>query len=127
MKIKLFKISLFILIIILSITLIINTISSYYLYMGREDIISVLIMFIVGAISGLVIRIGIVLLFWWSYYIKYPNEKYNQKILKKIVVSILFMIVMVGFPSLNNGMPLVFILCSLLIIMRKKNTLENSR
>lgn len=123
MKIKLFKISLFILIIILSITLIINTISSYYLYMDREDIILVLSMFIVGAISGLVIRIGIVLLFWWSYNIKYPNEKYNQKILKKIVASLLFMIIMVGF-SLNNGISLIFILCTLLMIVREKNALE---
>jgi O-antigen/teichoic acid export membrane protein len=82
-------------------------------------------MFIVGAISGLVIRIGIVLLFWWSYYIKYPNEKYNQKILKKIIASFLFMIIMVGFSSLNNGMPLIFILCTLLTIVRKKNALEN--
>lgn len=123
MKIKLFKISLFILIIILSITLIINTISSYYLYIDREDIILVLSMFIVGAISGLVIRIGIVLLFWWSYNIKYPNEKYNQKILKKIVASLLFMIIMVGF-SLNNGISLIFILCTLLMIVREKNALE---
>jgi O-antigen/teichoic acid export membrane protein len=92
--------------------------------MDREDIILVLSMFIVGAISGLVTKIGIVLLFWWSYYIKYPNEKYNHKILKKIVVSILFMIVMVGFPSLNNGMPLIFILCTLVMIVREKITLE---
>lgn len=124
MKIKLFKISLFILIIILSITLIINTFSTYYLYIDREDSILVLCMFIVGAISGLITRIGIVSLFWCSYNIKYPNEKYNQKILKKIVASLLFMIIMLGF-SLNTGMSLIFILCTLLMIVRENNALEN--
>ncbi len=124
MKIKLFKISLFILIIILSITLIINTFSTYYLYSDREDSILVLCMFIVGAISGLITRIGIVSLFWCSYNIKYPNEKYNQKILKKIVASLLFMIIMLGF-SLNTGMSLIFILCTLLMIVRENNALEN--
>lgn len=126
MKIKLYKISIFILIIIISIILIINTISTYYLYSDRDDLILVLCMFIAGAISGLIIKIGIVSLFWWSYNIKYPNEKYNQKILKKIVVSLLFMIIMLGF-SLNTGMQLIFILCTLLMIVREENALEHNK
>lgn len=125
MKIKLFKLSLFILIIILSITMIINTISSYYLYNDREDSILVLCMFILGTILGLIIKVGLASLFWRSYNIKYPNEKYNERILKKIVASLLFMIIiMLGF-SLNTGMPLIFILCTLFMIVMEKNALEH--
>lgn len=126
MKINLFKIALFIVAIILFITMIINTISLYYRYSYREDSILVLCMLILGTILGLIIRSGLASLFWWTYNIKYPNEKYNQKILKKIVASLLFMIIMVGFP-LNTGMPLIFILCTLLMIVREKNALEHNK
>ena len=126
MKIKLVKISLFILTIILSITMILNIISSYYLYSDSENSILLLCMLVLGTISGLIIRIGLASLFWCSYNIKYPNEKYNQKILKKIVASILFMMIMIGF-SLNTGMSLIFILCTFLMIVREnRKCLEHS-
>ncbi|HBV69080.1 MAG TPA: hypothetical protein DEF04_13575 [Clostridiales bacterium] len=88
--------------------------------MGITDMDSILglCVFTAGFILGLIIRIGITLLFWLSYDIKYPNEKINQKILKKIIASILFMIIMSGF-SLHNVMPLIFIAYILLMIMRK--------
>ena len=118
MEIKLVKVSIFILTIILLITMILNTISSYYLFSDSEDSILLLCMYILGTILGLIIRIGLASLFWWSYNIKYPNEKYNKKILNKIVASILFMMIMIGF-SLNTGMLFIFILCTLLMILRE--------
>lgn len=118
-EVKLVKISLFILIIILSITIILNTITSYYSYSVSEESILMLLMLMIGTISGLIVRIGLASLFWWSYNSKYSNERYNQKILKKIIASFLFMIIMIGF-SLNTGMVLIFVFCTLLMIVREK-------
>ncbi|MDR7857224.1 hypothetical protein [Tissierella sp.] len=126
-EVKSVEISLFILAIVLSATTILNIATSYYRYSYSEDSLLVFFMFIIGTISGLIIRIGLASLFWCSYNIKYSNENYNQKILKKVVASFLFLIIMTAF-SLNNGMLLIFIFCTLLMIVREqKKCLEYNK
>lgn len=117
--INLIKIFVLVLNIILFINMILNIIVLYQDY--SHDMNSSMILFasVFGMLLGLIARVGLTLLFWCSYNIKYPNEKFNERIGKKIIAYFLFMIAIVGF-SLNNGMLLIFIICTLLLAIREQ-------
>ena len=72
--------------------------------------------FVIGTIAGLGIRIGFTLLFWYSYNIRYPNEDYDENLTKKIVASCIFLLISSSI-IVRDGMLLVFIICSLTIII----------
>jgi len=120
-KINIIKISILVLIGILFTNIIMNNIVVYQSISQDENPTLILFASILGTILGLVVRSGLTLVFWCSYSIKYPNDKHGQKIAKKIVASFLFLSVT---PSvfLNSGMPLVFIICTLVMILKKSRT-----
>ncbi len=104
-------------------TLILNISVSYQTYRGSEDSLIGFFAILLGTVLGVIARVGLTLLFWGSYNIKYPNEKFNERIGKKIIAYFLFMMVMVGF-SLSQGMLLIFIICTLLIVIREQKKFD---
>lgn len=113
------KTSILILTIILFITMISNFIVFYQRYSDSQNLALILFVSILGTLLGLIVRIGLTLMFWYTYKIKYPDEKYNQRIGKKIVASFLFLSI-TSVVYLSAGMPLIFIICTLVMIIREQ-------
>ncbi|QUH20383.1 hypothetical protein [Alkaliphilus sp. B6464] len=115
------KISILILTIILFIIMIMisNFIVFYQRYSDSQNLASMLFGGILGTLLGLIVRIGLTLMFWYLYKIKYPDEKCNQRIGKKIVASFLFLSI-TSAVYLSAGMPLIFIICTLVMIIREQ-------
>ncbi|MBU5676838.1 hypothetical protein KQI88_10450 [Alkaliphilus sp. MSJ-5] len=113
------KISILILTIILFITMISNFIVFYQRYSDSQNLALILFVGILGTLLGLIVRIGLTLMFWYIYEIKYPDEKYNQRIGKKIVASFLFLSI-TSAVFWSAGMPLIFIICTLVMIIREQ-------
>ncbi|MBU5677758.1 hypothetical protein KQI88_15165 [Alkaliphilus sp. MSJ-5] len=103
-------------------TLILNISVSYQTYRGSEDSLIGLFAILLGTVLGVIARVGLTLLFWSSYNIKYPNEKFNEKIGKKIIAYFLFMTALIGL-SLSRGTLLIFIICTLLIALKEQKKL----
>lgn len=121
--INLIKVSLLILTAILFRNVILNSITLYQSVSQGENSASILFGFILGTVLGLIIRSGLTFVFWYSYNIKYPNENYNERISKKILASFLFLSIISAF-SWGAGMPLVFTICTLAMIIRKHKRCE---
>lgn len=116
-KINLIRISLLLLIVLLSINIFFNCITFYQNNYDSENTILSMSVFILGITIGLVVRCGLSLAFWHLYNIKYPNEKYNARILKKVIASLLFLTI-ISAVSFGAEMYLVFIICSLALMIR---------
>lgn len=117
------KISMFVLTVILFINMILNITVLYQDYSNYENSSMLLFSSVFGLLLGLIARGGLTLLFWGSYNIKYPNEKFNEKIGKKTIAYFLFKMSIMGF-SLSNGMLLVFIICTLLVALKEQKKLD---
>jgi hypothetical protein len=122
-KINLIKVSVLVLIVILTRNIILNCITLYKSVGDDENTILTLLSFILGTIFGLVARYGLTLLFWYSYNIKYPNEKYNEKVLKKIIACLLFLSI-ISAVFWGTRMTLVFIIFTLAILIREEKITE---
>jgi len=102
---------------ILFINIILNNIVVYQSVSQDENAI-LLVVSILGTILGLVVRSGLTFIFWYSYNTKYPDQKYNEGIFKKLLASFLFLSICSIIP-LGNGMPLVFITCTLVTMLKQ--------
>jgi len=118
LKTNLIKISILVLIGILFINIILNNIVVYQSVSQDENTILLLVVSILGTILGLVVRSTLTFIFWYSYNTKYPDQKYNEGILKKLLASFLFLSICSIIP-LGNGMPLVFITCTLVTMLKQ--------
>lgn len=122
---NLIKISVMFLSVILLRNVILNSINVYQSVHEGENPRLILVTFIFGTILGLTARVGLTLLFWYSYNIKYANEKYNERILRKVLISILFLSI-VSVAPLGRGMLMVFIICTLSMILRENNRIDRA-
>jgi tellurite resistance protein TehA-like permease len=118
------KLSLLIFLILLFIYIVLSFINFNQEVIKRENSIIISFIFLLGVISGLIIKSGLCFIFWYSYNIRYHNENCNDNILKKVVASLIFLIINLAY-FWREGMLLVFIICTLtmLIIKHKKGEL----
>lgn len=117
-KTNLIKISILVLTGILFINIILNNIVVYQSISQNENTILLLVVSILGTILGLAVRSGLTFMFWYSYNMKYPDQKYNEGIFKKLLATFLFLSIC-STVSLGNGMPLVFIICTLVTMLKQ--------
>jgi len=107
---------------ILFINIILNNIVVYQSISQDENTI-LLVVSILGTILGLSVRSGLTFIFWYSYNMKYPDQKDNEGIFKKLLAAFLFLSITSTVP-LGTGMPLVFIICTLIMILKKNRKYE---
>lgn len=93
---------------------ILNSVAFYQYILHEDNPLQMLFMFILGALTGLVIKGGLIFVFWNSYEIKYGKDNQKYKKLRKVIASFLFLIIASAIFK-SRDLVEVFVACTLII------------
>ncbi|WP_352420584.1 hypothetical protein [Proteiniborus sp.] len=91
---------------------ILNSIAYYQHISHESSALKMSFIFILGALTGLVIKSGLIFVFWNSYEIKYGKDNRKYKTLRKVIASFLFLSIASALFG-NEDLVGIFIACTL--------------
>lgn len=118
-NVRVLKIIVSLLLLFIFSTLVLNSIKFYKSVSYEENSILMTSLFILGAFLALILRSGIVFVFWYSYNMRYANYSGEHETLKKVLASFLFFSIISVLPLFNESIFIIFIICTLIMRIRK--------
>lgn len=93
---------------------ILNSVAFYQHISHESNALQMCFIFMLGVLIGLVIKSGLIFVFWSSYEIKYSKDNRKHKKLRKVIASFLFLSIASALFG-SGDLIGIFIICTLII------------